>query len=239
MSDNGFSLDMEISSTGVLKPRNLQQLVDYARVIAKSGLTPASYCDKDPQTNKRTGPPNISAMVIAMQLGAELGFSPIASLQNIASINGRPCLWGDGLMAKIRSHPDCEWIKEDNLEDIAKNQKATCVVKRKGAEPHSATFTLEMANLADLTKKTGPWKQYPYRMLQMRARAFACRDVFADALGGLAVAEEVIGYGPAEDIIKDAKRTSLSPGLHSLRPQNDTQAVPENVVIENTKNELT
>ena len=35
-----------------------------------------------------------------------------------------------------------------------------------------------------------PWVTYPDRMLQMRARGFALRDVFADALRGVITAEE-------------------------------------------------
>ena len=44
---------------------------------------------------------------------------------------------------------------------------------------------------AGLLKKSGPWTQYPDRMLAMRARGFACRDGAADVLGGLYVAEEL------------------------------------------------
>lgn len=42
--------------------------------------------------------------------------------------------------------------------------------------------------------KSGPWQQYPKRMLQMRARGFALRDKFADVLGGLISAEEARDY---------------------------------------------
>ena len=45
--------------------------------------------------------------------------------------------------------------------------------------------------------KQGPWQQYPKRMRQMRARAFALRDVFPDVLRGLPVAEEIMD-APAE-----------------------------------------
>ena len=44
---------------------------------------------------------------------------------------------------------------------------------------------------AGLWGKQGPWKQYPKRMLQMRARGFAIRDAFPDALRGMYMAEEV------------------------------------------------
>ena len=50
------------------------------------------------------------------------------------------------------------------------------------------------ANRAGLLNRSGPWKSYPDRMLKMRARGFALRDVFADALGGMISAEEANDY---------------------------------------------
>ena len=55
------------------------------------------------------------------------------------------------------------------------------------------TFTKAQAKTAGLWDKGGPWKQYPDRMLQMRARAYAARDAAADVLSGLYVREEIDG----------------------------------------------
>lgn len=57
-------------------------------------------------------------------------------------------------------------------------------------EPVERTFSEAAARRANLWGKSGPWQQYPERMLQMRARAFALRDVFCDVLRGLGSAEE-------------------------------------------------
>lgn len=46
------------------------------------------------------------------------------------------------------------------------------------------------AKLAGLLSKSGTWKTYPQRMLQMRARSWCLRDQFADLLCGLGVYEE-------------------------------------------------
>jgi hypothetical protein len=50
------------------------------------------------------------------------------------------------------------------------------------------------AKRARLAGKTGPWSQYPERMLALRARGFALRNAFADALRGLITAEEAQDY---------------------------------------------
>ena len=81
-------------------PKTMQEAMDFATVIAKSDLAPKDFKDK---------PGNV---LIAMQMGAEVGLSPMASIQNIAVINGRPSLWGDSMLAVCQTHKDFEWIKE-------------------------------------------------------------------------------------------------------------------------------
>ena len=69
---------------------------------------------------------------------------------------------------------------------------AFCEVTRAGWDtPIRRSFSTQDAKRANLWKKEGPWLDYPKRMLQMRARAFALRDAFADVLGGLYLREEI------------------------------------------------
>jgi len=80
-------------------------------------------------------------------------------------------------------------------------------VLRKGdTEAHTVTFTEVDAKVAGLIGKAGPWSQYPGRMYQMRARAFALRDKFADVLKGMSVREEVQDYSAplTSAIVQDA-----------------------------------
>ena len=104
--------------------------------------------------------------LIAMQWGSELGLKPLQALQNIASINGRPALWGDAVIALVRASPLCEFVIETD-----DGQTATCRVKRRGEPEQSRTFGMDDARTAGLLGKQGPWTQYPKRMRQMRARA--------------------------------------------------------------------
>lgn len=149
-----------------------------AETLAKSSVIPTIYRNK---------PEDI---FVAMAMGYQLGFPVEQSLQDIAVINGRPCLWGDGLLSLALNHPECQSIKEDPL----RNPKGEvigyqCTVIRKGHEPHTKQFTLQDASVAGLFSRGTVWKSYPERMLQMRARSLALRDKFADALRGLRIAE--------------------------------------------------
>lgn len=159
--------------------------------------------------------------LIRLQAGLELGLSPIWSLTNIMVTNGRPSVWGDALLGLVRGNPHCE----DVIEEVTGEGEAAvakCEVRRKGCVPVIRTFSVADAKKAGLWGKSGPWTNYPKRMLQMRARAFACRDAFADALRGLSCREEI------EDIPK-ANVTRVStivepPSLRHIDAAKDQEA---------------
>ena len=62
-----------------------------------------------------------------------------------------------------------------------------------------------------------PWKSYPDRMLQMRARGFALRDAFADVIGGLITSEEAEDYPVAKNAVQELGNTStIDKGARSV-----------------------
>ena len=158
-----------------LSPQTFEQALTFAGYLADSDMVPKDFKGK---------PGNC---LVAIQWGMEIGLKPLQAMQNIAVINGRPSLWGDAVIALVRSSPVCEWVIETQTDTVA-----TCRVKRKGEPEQERTFSLEDAKAAGLLGKAGPWTQFRKRMMQMRARAFAMRDVFPDVLKGLPVAEEVM-----------------------------------------------
>mgnify|MGYP000635613091 CR=1 FL=1 len=129
--------------------------------------------------------PSPEVALIKIQAGAELGLTPIWSLTNIFVVNGKPTVYGDALLGIVLGHPMCEDVIETFADGVAK-----CEVIRKGRAPVVRTFSESDAKKAGLFGKSGPWTSFPNRMLAMRARTFACRDAFADALRGIACAEE-------------------------------------------------
>ena len=158
-----------------LSPQTFDQALTFSQYLADSDMVPKDYKGK---------PGNC---LIAMQWGAEVGLKPLQALQNLAVINGRPALWGDSVIAIVRASPLCEYVIETD-----DGHTATCKVKRRGEPEQVRTFSVDDARSAGLAGKQGPWTQFPKRMRQMRARAFALRDVFPDVLRGLPVAEEVM-----------------------------------------------
>lgn len=168
-----------VGSGFALAPSNMQELFRFAEMVAASDLVPKDYRDK---------PGNVA---VAIQMGGELGLSPMQSVQNIAVINGRPSLWGDALLAVCLPHLD-------TFEESDDGTVATCVATR-GKRRVSTTFSMEDAKRAGLAGKSGPWTQYPARMRKMRARGFTLRDICADILRGIHSAEE------AQDIPREVR----------------------------------
>jgi hypothetical protein len=138
--------------------------------------------------------------LLAIQHGSEVGLSPMQSLQSIAVINGRPTIWGDAALALVQASPVCEYVRE-YTEGDGDNLTAVCEAKRRGyPAPTVSRFSMADAKRAGLAGKSGPWSAYPTRMLALRARGFALRNAFADALRGLITAEEAQDYPTAEPV---------------------------------------
>jgi hypothetical protein len=185
-------------------PSTLEEAWRLAGALASSDMTPKAY-GRD--QNK---------IMVGIMAGAEIGLTPFAALQSIAIIGNNPSVWGDGALALVRASD----LMED-FEETDDGNTATCRVVRKGqVTPIIRTFSMEDAKKAGLAGKTGPWSQYPSRMRQMRARAFALRDGFADVLKGMRIAEEVGDYAPmGGSHVLEATRTTAAALLGHAEPE--------------------
>ena len=191
-----------------LSPQTFEQALTFSNYLADSDMVPKDFKGK---------PGNC---LVAIQWGMEIGLKPLQAMQNIAVINGRPSLWGDAVIALARSSPLCEYIIEED-----DGHTATCKVKRRGEPEQSRSFSMDDAKAAGLLGKQGPWTQYPKRMRQMRARAFAVRDVFPDVLKGLPVAEEVMDT-PTERHMGQVERVEPTTPQPAYTPEQFAQLLP-------------
>lgn len=178
-----------------LEPRNLEEAMRYADIMSKSSVIPKHYQGKP------------GDILVAVQMGAEVGLKPIQALQNIAVINGKPSIYGDACLALVKAHPEFEDIKEWYDDKTA---TAHCEIKRRGQSWHKTSFSSDDAKKANLLGKAGPWTQYEKRMKQMRARGFNVRDTFPDALQGLILREEAEDYVNVTPIESERRETVVS-----------------------------
>lgn len=167
-----------LSPKGTILLRTVGEAAGFAMLMANSGMLPPKVT---PQS-----------AVVAIIAGGAVGLNPFEAVQNIAVVNGRPSLYGDGMKAVVQGSgllesERIEWFKGTDGSIVA----CQVTVKRKGnPEPIVGRFSVKMAKQAGLWGKVGPWTQYPDRMMLARARAFAYRDGFADVLKGVRSVEE-------------------------------------------------
>lgn len=155
-------------------PQSVEEVFRLANAIAKSGLAPSTMRSAEQIT-------------IAIMHGAEIGLPPMQAVQRIAVVNGRPAIWGDAVPALLLARG---FRLKELIAGSGDIRTAICEVTRPDGEKIERMFSVNDAKTAGLWGKAGPWKQYPDRMLQMRARGFAARDGAADVLAGLYIAEE-------------------------------------------------
>jgi hypothetical protein len=208
-------MSTEISTTRASTGLALQSFDDafrFAKMVSGSDFAPKDFKGKP------------ESCMLAIQHGSEVGLSPMQSLQSIAVINGRPTIWGDAALALVQSSPVCEYVKE-YTEGQGDSLTAVCEAKRRGyPAPTVSRFSMQDAKRAGLAGKSGPWSQYPERMLALRARGFALRNAFADALRGLITAEEAQDY--PQPVVAETPRQPVE-----VRPKFDDEPKPSRIVL--------
>lgn len=210
---------LEAQEGGVLAiiPRDLSEASKMATGIIESGIVPKAFKYSEdvlgpPGTEgpiHRKGDPNKPLIIMGILKAMEVGMAPITGLSYLLPINDRFTIWGDGAVGLVQgkrliakqTHVKIGPAIEPGLElaDWPDEYGHEVRYWRVGQEePYIGRYTVGDARRQGLwlNKYKRPWLESPDRMLFNRARAFALRDGFADALSGLAIAEEVRDMTP-------------------------------------------
>jgi len=173
-----------------LPPEQLERIkmiVDYlgdsALTIAKNGSSKMSKGD----------------IALVIFKGLEVGLEPMAALESIDLISGKPTLDPAGMLALVQASgqlDDIQFIEETEVT-------SRIMMKRAGQSEYTRIFTIEDAKRMVTTewvnqvKQTIPltekanWKAMPSIMLKCRNISQMCRYLFGDVIQGLYTPEEL------------------------------------------------
>lgn len=228
------TVTLEAQSVGVLPivPTNIDEAQRYASGLIRAGQVPDAFkyrrdvfndsedVEKGaPRYRERKGDINGPLVLAGVLKSLEMGVPVQAGLGGLLPLNGRFTVWGDlfvGVMqraGKIKNHSAVrtgpQFDPDTPITEWPDDYGWTVSYWRVGQEnPYVATFTVRDARRAKLWANTDreTWVKYPDRMLFNRARAWALRDGFSDALiqyDLAGIAEEMLDAMPVE---KEAPR---------------------------------
>ncbi|MBY5657138.1 recombinase RecT [Rhizobium leguminosarum] len=197
-------------------PQTFEETFRMARTVVASGLAPAALI------GKLTGDDAASAVAVAIMSGAELGLKPMVSLRSFTVINGKPALYGDGLINVVRMSGKVAYLRT-GCEERNGKLVGFCEAKRLDTgEEKRVEFSQDDAIRARLWDERptvrkqvwenkervwkdglpndAPWYRFPQRMLAWRAAGYCLRELFGDVLGGIRDEFEVREIAEAEEI---------------------------------------
>ena len=169
------TIEANASRSTAVGLRTFEEIAHFADRVCRSNLCPKDFKGKPEDA------------IIAVMMGNELGLPPMASLQSIAVINGRPCVWGDAVPGLCMQTGRVQDVQE-RFEGEAGTESfsAVCIVTRRGMSPREGRFSAGDVRQAGL-KATH--MMYPKDMMMWRARHRAWHGAFPDTLKGLGTAE--------------------------------------------------
>ena len=152
-------------------------------------------------------------------VGAELGLSPIQSLQSIYVIKGKAILSSHAVLAIVMRRRDiCKYFRL--VESTP--ERATYETLRDGSDkPSSLTYTIEDAKRANLLNNP-TWKSHPAAMLRARCGTALARATYPDLVLG------VYDESEAEEIRGDLRGVAQEPVIRiAPEPARTIEAAPE------------
>jgi len=178
---------------GLVVLETMRELTSMVKHYMRAGMVPRGLEGRNQSETE-------ARVAVAIEYGMALGFTSLQSMAQVCIVNNRPSLWGDALLSLCLKHP--AWAGQ-KVEWTGSGENRVCTYTcfrmcQGQAMAYTISFGAADAKRAGLLGKPGPWQQYPDRMMLARARAFALRDSFPDALQGAVGVEELEGAASSQ-----------------------------------------
>jgi hypothetical protein len=182
-----------------------------ALALVSSNIVPEQYRGKD----------NIGNAIVALEMAQRIGASPLAVMQNLNIIHGRPSWSSTFIIAALNS---CGRFAPVRFEVTGEGDDRSCIAwttDKTGERLEGPPASIAMAKAEGWFAKNGSkWKTMPELMLRYRAAAFFGRLYAPDVLNGMHATEEVEDINPprrvnsapeASAILDDAPEPVVEP----------------------------
>lgn len=233
-------VDIVASERGFV-PRNIDEVLRYARMLLVAGAVPDSLAKEG--GSKLPDNEVVARVVAVIAAGSEIGMGPMSAMANIALINKRRLIWGQGAIAVLQASGQLEDMRVDHIgqspgdglqtAQFNENFGIRVTLKRKGQPtPFVGEFTVGQARRAHLWLNTNkkPWIEHPERMLFWRAFNNAASIGFGDCLAGLGIRELADEVPPTQitdtSFLDAPKREEVVPDTKRDRPTSHDNEQP-------------
>ncbi len=184
---------VETGDTDFMSPNVYLQMKQMAADFVKAGSLPASY--KTPEQ-----------VLVAFQMGREMGMKPMESLNSLYPVNGSLNIWGKAVPRQLKKHG---W----KLSYAESADECTVTITNDDGEKYSETLKFADAEKSGYTKdnygkiKVG-WREGVNRRLKLRygALSLAIKSYVPEVLGEATdIAEVAMDYDVANDTSSNQK----------------------------------
>lgn len=203
MEDKILEAEIIDEETGIVVQENnklavKREILDWDKMMAmaeflsKSTIIPVSYQNR---------PENI---LICVDLASRMGLSPLAVMQNLYVIQGKPSFSGQAIASLIRSSGQFTNV-EVNFTGKEGTDDWGCYItaERNGKQLKGATVTMKMAHAEGWSKRAGSkWITMPEIMMTYRAFTFFGRQFAPELMMGLHAIEELEDVGLSQEKVK-------------------------------------
>lgn len=191
-----MSTEIEVYASAPLPDR-----WNYAQAMASAG-------ELVPQGMRTNGQPDAGKIFFTFETGSMLGIHPVAAIQGVNVIEGKPTLSPALMSAVIRRAGHLIRVTTDGqMADLSLSATAELVRKDDPEHPFKVTWSIEKAARAGLLQviqgkvsakvgrnnAPGVWEKYTEAMLKARAISEVCREGGTDALMGIGYVPEELG----------------------------------------------
>jgi hypothetical protein len=188
-----------------------------ALALVSSNIVPEQYRGKD----------NIGNAIVALEMAQRIGASPLAVMQNLNIIHGRPSWSSTFIIAALNS---CGRFAPVRFEVTGEGDDRSCIAwttDKTGERLEGPPASIAMAKAEGWFAKNGSkWKTMPELMLRYRAAAFFGRLYAPDVLNGMHATEEVEDIGDRPRNVTARTESAILDDAPAPAPAAEVEVLP-------------